>query len=181
MVDEIGYLEDAIELAKKKAGLTEARVVTYRRPGEYQNNVYSRLFAPGTGLAGLANIDVLVGRARRHAAVHVSVDALSNELHPCLMCRLFIEVICMIQSGRSFTSTQSSRPRWDDGRCWRLGFGRPCPVHGAWGWGGAGSVGSMTGCYRAPGTARDQFIYFSEEKEMRFGLAAFREVLRQRR
>ena len=29
LVDEIGYLEDAIALAKKKAGLTEARVVTY--------------------------------------------------------------------------------------------------------------------------------------------------------
>ncbi|HEX9153933.1 MAG TPA: signal peptide peptidase SppA, partial [Nitrospira sp.] len=39
LVDEIGYLDEAIELAKKKAGLTEARVVTYRRHGEYQNNI----------------------------------------------------------------------------------------------------------------------------------------------
>lgn len=59
LVDEIGYLDEAIELAKKKAGLSEARVVTYRRRGEYQNNVYSRLLAPSTGLSSLASMDLL--------------------------------------------------------------------------------------------------------------------------
>lgn len=58
LVDDIGYLEDAIELAKKKAQITEARVVTYRRPGEYSHNVYSKLLAPGP-LAGLADMDVM--------------------------------------------------------------------------------------------------------------------------
>ena len=58
LVDDIGYLEDAVELAKKKAKITEARVVTYRRPGEYSNNVYSKLLAPGP-LAGLADLDVM--------------------------------------------------------------------------------------------------------------------------
>ena len=58
LVDEIGYLEDAIALAKKKAGLTEAKVVTYQRPGEYSNNVYSKLLAP-SGLAGLADLDLM--------------------------------------------------------------------------------------------------------------------------
>src|SRR5215212_8601093 len=58
LVDEIGYLEDAVELAKKKAGLTEARVMTYRRPGEYSNNVYSKLMTPGP-LASLGNLDLL--------------------------------------------------------------------------------------------------------------------------
>ena len=47
---------------------------------------------------------------------------------------------------------------------------------------GAGAAlslfGSMTGCYRAPGTARDQVIFFSEEKELESGASAFREVLR---
>jgi protease-4 len=57
LVDEIGYLEDAVELAKQKAGITEARVVTYQRPGEYSNNVYSRLLAPGA-LASLAELDL---------------------------------------------------------------------------------------------------------------------------
>jgi metalloendopeptidase OMA1, mitochondrial len=41
-----------------------------------------------------------------------------------------------------------------------------------------GLFGSLTGCYRAPGTARDQVIFFSEEKELEYGLSAFREVLR---
>jgi len=58
LVDDLGYLEDAIELAKKKAKLPEARVVTYQRPGEYSNNIYSKLLAPGP-LAGLADFDVM--------------------------------------------------------------------------------------------------------------------------
>ena len=47
---------------------------------------------------------------------------------------------------------------------------------------GAGAAlslfGSLSGCYRAPGTARDQVIFFSEEKELEFGVSAYREVLR---
>ena len=35
----------------------------------------------------------------------------------------------------------------------------------------------LDGCKKAPGTARDQFIYISEEKEIALGLSAFREVL----
>ncbi|MEK7726266.1 MAG: signal peptide peptidase SppA, partial [Nitrospirota bacterium] len=46
------------EAAKKKAGLTEAKVVTYHRPGEYSNNVYTKLMAPGP-LAALGNLDVM--------------------------------------------------------------------------------------------------------------------------
>lgn len=59
LVDGIGYLEDAVELAKKDAGVTEARVVVYRRPGEYRNNVYSRLLGGSGGLAGLASLDLM--------------------------------------------------------------------------------------------------------------------------
>lgn len=59
LVDEIGYLDDAIELAKKKSGLTEARVVTYRRHGEYQNNIYSKMFGGGSGWNSLANLDLV--------------------------------------------------------------------------------------------------------------------------
>ncbi|HSN05411.1 MAG TPA: signal peptide peptidase SppA [Nitrospira sp.] len=58
LVDEIGYLEDAVDLAKKQAGLTQARVVMYRRPGEYSNNVYSKLVAPGP-LTSLGNLDLM--------------------------------------------------------------------------------------------------------------------------
>ena len=59
LVDEIGYLDEAIELAKKKAGLTEARVVTYRRHGEYQNNIYSRVIGNSSGLSNLVHMDLL--------------------------------------------------------------------------------------------------------------------------
>ncbi len=44
-----------------------------------------------------------------------------------------------------------------------------------------GLVAAVTGCYRAPGTARDQLIFFSEEKELQFGIQAYRDVLRQAR
>lgn len=44
-----------------------------------------------------------------------------------------------------------------------------------------GLFGTLSGCYRAPGTARDQLIFFSEEKELQFGISAYREVLRQAR
>jgi predicted Zn-dependent protease len=37
---------------------------------------------------------------------------------------------------------------------------------------------SLTGCVRAPGTARDQLIFISEEREMEMGVQAFRGVLR---
>ena len=57
LADSVGYLEDAIDLAKREAGLTEARVVTYRRPGEYRHNVYSK-FLGGGGLSALANLDL---------------------------------------------------------------------------------------------------------------------------
>ena len=39
-----------------------------------------------------------------------------------------------------------------------------------------GLFGTLSGCYRAPGTARDQLIFFSEEKELQFGISAYREV-----
>ncbi|MEW6246096.1 MAG: M48 family metallopeptidase [Nitrospirota bacterium] len=39
----------------------------------------------------------------------------------------------------------------------------------------------LVGCVRAPGTARDQLIFLSEEKEIAMGVSAFREVLRQTR
>ncbi len=50
LIDGIGYLEDAVEIAKKKAGLSRASVVMYLRPGEYRNNIYSlNLFSVDLG------------------------------------------------------------------------------------------------------------------------------------
>ena len=39
----------------------------------------------------------------------------------------------------------------------------------------------LVGCIRAPGTARDQIIFISEEKEIALGVSAFRDVLRNAR
>lgn len=41
LVDSIGYLDDAISSAKKRAGLEDATIVTYSQPRAYKNNIYS--------------------------------------------------------------------------------------------------------------------------------------------
>jgi len=58
LVDQIGYLEDAIGLAKSEAGLSEARVVTYVRPGSYQDNIYSQIPRGGAPTVNLVNLDL---------------------------------------------------------------------------------------------------------------------------
>ena len=42
LVDMIGYVDDALELAKKEAGIEEARVVMYQRVGGYHPNIYAQ-------------------------------------------------------------------------------------------------------------------------------------------
>ncbi len=59
LVDTIGYVEDAITLAKQKAGLKEAKVVTYKRPGEFRQNIYSTFLGKSDGWARLAQIDLM--------------------------------------------------------------------------------------------------------------------------
>lgn len=46
LVDRVGYLDEAIARARKLAGLKKARVVTYRRPDEYRENIYFRAGPP---------------------------------------------------------------------------------------------------------------------------------------
>jgi protease-4 len=41
IIDEIGYLEDALTRLRKLAGVEKARVVIYRRPGSYAENIYA--------------------------------------------------------------------------------------------------------------------------------------------
>lgn len=61
LVDSIGYLDDAVELAKHQAGLTEAKVVVYRRAGEYRPNIYAKYMGAGggSGLGALSNFDLM--------------------------------------------------------------------------------------------------------------------------
>ena len=58
LIDQIGYLDEAITLAKQEAGLTTARVVVYHRPGAYKNNIYSQLGNSGFGTINLLTIDL---------------------------------------------------------------------------------------------------------------------------
>lgn len=59
LVDSIGYLDDAIELAKREAGLTDARIVVYQQPGEYRHNIYSRFLGQEGSGNFLANFDLM--------------------------------------------------------------------------------------------------------------------------
>lgn len=51
LIDAIGYLDDAVEAAKKAAGLKEAKVITYAPQSSYRNNVYSNMVGTG-GMGG---------------------------------------------------------------------------------------------------------------------------------
>jgi protease IV len=42
LVDRIGYMPDALEAARRAAGLDEARVIVYKRPREYRATYYAR-------------------------------------------------------------------------------------------------------------------------------------------
>jgi protease IV len=46
LVDRVGYLEDAIALAREAAGIPDAKVVTYHRPRQYRATIYSGGEAP---------------------------------------------------------------------------------------------------------------------------------------
>jgi protease IV len=60
LVDQIGYMPDALEVARRAAGISEARVIVYKRPREYRATYYARAdtdagaFAAVSQLTGLA-------------------------------------------------------------------------------------------------------------------------------
>jgi len=58
LVDGIGYLDDAIALARTESGLREARVVIYVRPGTYKDNIYSRMPSGASQTVNLVNLDL---------------------------------------------------------------------------------------------------------------------------
>ncbi len=58
LIDEIGYLDDAIERAKKNAQLTDAQVITYTRSNpETHQNIYSHFEPPTVGPVGFPQIN----------------------------------------------------------------------------------------------------------------------------
>lgn len=46
LIDEIGYMEDAVRVSKLLSGIEEATIVTYARTGAYKSNIYSGGFPP---------------------------------------------------------------------------------------------------------------------------------------
>jgi len=42
LVDSIGYVPDAIDAAKRAAGVTDAKVIVYKRPREYRATYYAQ-------------------------------------------------------------------------------------------------------------------------------------------
>lgn len=56
LIDKIGYLNDTLELIGKDLGVTDPKVITYHRPGEYKSNLYSSL--PASPTINLLNIDL---------------------------------------------------------------------------------------------------------------------------
>ncbi len=57
LIDSIGYLDDAIEAAKREAGIKEARVITYSAPRAYKNNIYSGPSLPAPKGLNIINLD----------------------------------------------------------------------------------------------------------------------------
>ncbi|MEK6694730.1 MAG: signal peptide peptidase SppA, partial [Nitrospirota bacterium] len=58
LADQTGYLDDGIAAARQLAGVADARVIIYARPGAYKHNIYSSASGPST-LESLANLDVM--------------------------------------------------------------------------------------------------------------------------
>jgi protease-4 len=63
LIDGVGYLDDAVTLAKQSAGLGDAKVVRYRRAGQYRPNIYASLFPSPAGFTSWGPLD-LAGMVR---------------------------------------------------------------------------------------------------------------------
>jgi protease-4 len=66
LVDQVGYMSDALDLARRAAGVDEARVIVYHRPREYRATYYARAESAETTIpTSLASLAALVGPAPR--------------------------------------------------------------------------------------------------------------------
>ena len=62
LIDQIGYMDDVLKLARQKIGVDEARVVVYHRPTDYRATYYARADDSGIG------VDAAVGQMAALAA-----------------------------------------------------------------------------------------------------------------
>ncbi len=62
LVDRVAYLDEVVVMARKAAGLDEARVVMYHRPKEYTASIYSGApIAPASAESALSHIAAMLG------------------------------------------------------------------------------------------------------------------------
>jgi protease IV len=59
LVDRVAYLDDVVDMAKRAAGLEEARVIMYHRPREYRASIYAG--TPGAPLGAEAAVAQFAG------------------------------------------------------------------------------------------------------------------------
>jgi protease IV len=56
LIDKVGYLDDVIDDLKQKAGIDQARIVTYYRPGNYKGSIYSESSLDAASLPALLGL-----------------------------------------------------------------------------------------------------------------------------
>ncbi|MFQ5448985.1 MAG: signal peptide peptidase SppA [Nitrospinaceae bacterium] len=56
LIDKIGYMEDTLKLIEQELKISDPKVITYHRPGEYKSNIYSSL--SGAPTINLVNINL---------------------------------------------------------------------------------------------------------------------------
>jgi len=61
LVDAIGYVPDAVETAKRAAGVTEAKVIVYKRPREYRATYYAQANTDTGALDAVARFAAVAG------------------------------------------------------------------------------------------------------------------------
>jgi protease-4 len=61
LVDQIGYVADALQVARRAAGLDEARVIVYKRPRQYRATYYATAETEAGSFATLSQLAGLVG------------------------------------------------------------------------------------------------------------------------
>jgi protease-4 len=61
LIDSIGYVPDALEAAKRAAGVSEARVVVYKRPREYRATYFAQAKTEANALDAVAQVAATAG------------------------------------------------------------------------------------------------------------------------
>ena len=66
LIDRIGYMDDALQIARRAIGVDEARVIVYHRPSEYRATYYARSeVSPGSLDTTVAQLASVVGAGPR--------------------------------------------------------------------------------------------------------------------